>query len=790
MDTDRTQRASGTVLDAMISSLGKAAVFNKDDVVPPVAVLWTDEKREFERLLTRLRLSLPQLLTFGTYDLTTRTGPAIWLRCVLAGKFSELTFPPDAIPIVYLPGVSRPTLRATDECPPELRPLAELQYRGAFWSQSNGKDWTVSAFLQAEKGGLNLRLARDSVTQDAIRRALEKLADVPLADLEAKSVTRALDSHDFDALLVEDPVDDLLTWLADSKGVRARWQSEPGRWEALRSRCKSQCGFDPEKEGELVGAELLGRQTKPAWKQAWKRFATAPGRYAGLVEVLRKAKPKPKGGDLLGKFGVEPWPQDNEAAEAGLRQALHDLTKLPVPTSRKTLIELDHEHQPRREWVWAKLGMAPLAVALRHLKILAAATDAPLTGATTEDVIQAYTSHGWTADLALLDALAAVTTGEDRAAIVAATQHVYTPWLRALAEHFQARVKVNPLPGRDVARLKNVSAGTCVFFADGLRFDLGQRLKGLLETRGLVVELHHHTAALPTVTPTAKPAVSPVASKIAGLTAGEEFRPSVAQDAKELSIDRFRKLLLEGGYEVIDGGATGKPQGRGWAESGNLDKTGHQEGLNLARRVRELLAGLVERIEALLDAGWQEVRVVTDHGWLLVPGELPKADLPKYLTATRWGRCAVVKPSATVEFPSAPWFWADEVRVAFPHGIDSFIAGREYSHGGLSVQECVVPQLVVRHGAKAGVSATIGQVRWARLRCRVSVSGDFAGCSVDLRDKAADPTTSLTGAKLVGSDGNVALVVSDDGREGSSTTLVLLDPAGSVIEKMPLVVGE
>ena len=210
MDTDRTQRASGTVLDAMISSLGKAAVFNKDDVVPPVAVLWTDEKREFERLLTRLRLSLPQLLTFGTYDLTTRTGPAIWLRCVLAGKFSELTFPPDAIPIVYLPGVSRPTLRATDECPPELRPLAELQYRGAFWSQSNGKDWTVSAFLQAEKGGLNLRLARDSVTQDAIRRALEKLADVPLADLEAKSVTRALDSHDFDALLVEDPVDDLL----------------------------------------------------------------------------------------------------------------------------------------------------------------------------------------------------------------------------------------------------------------------------------------------------------------------------------------------------------------------------------------------------------------------------------------------------------------------------------------------------------------------------------------------------------------------------------------------------
>ena len=34
-------------------------------------------------------------------------------------------------------------------------------------------------------------------------------------------------------------------------------------------------------------------------------------------------------------------------------------------------------------------------------------------------------------------------------------------------------------------------------------------------------------------------------------------------------------------------------------------------------------------------------------------------------------------------------------------------------------------------------------------------AGDFAGCSVDLRDKPADPATSLTGAKPVGPDGNV-----------------------------------
>ena len=127
--------------------------------------------------------------------------------------------------------------------------------------------------------------------------------------------------------------------------------------------------------------------------------------------------------------------------------------------------------------------------------------------------------------------------------------------------------------------------------------------------------------------------------------------------------------------------------------------------------------------------------------------------------------------------------------MASPYGIDCFVAGKEYSHGGLSVQECVVPQLSVRRGATAGVSARIDTVRWSGLRCRVAVGGDFAGCSVDLRDKPADPTSSLTGAKPVGPDGNVALVVADDGREGTSTTLVLVDPAGVVVEKMPLVVG-
>ena len=788
MTAVQLQNTTTTVFDSIVESLKAAAVYNRDDVEPPAAILWPDEKREWESLVPRLRMVLPQFLVLGPYNKANRTGPAIWLRCVLGRRIPEVDLPPDIVPIVYLPGVSRLSLRATEECPPELKPLAELQYRGVFWSQQNGKDWTVSAFLQTQRGGLDLDVARDKATAESIRRALEKLVDVSVAELRAKSATAPLDSNDFDALISDDPVDDLLTWLSDPKGTRER--SNSSQWETLSSRCKNEYGFDPISDGELVGAELLGSQEKTAWKAAWKRFAAVPSRYPGLVELLRRAKPTTKSGDLFGSVRLESWPQDNEADEANLRKSLHDLTAMPLSEARSRIQDLEKQHAPRRQWVWAKLGRTPLAHAVQQLSGLAEESNTPLTGSSVGDMIQVYTNSGWRADAAVLDALAAVTTHEDRESVCAAIHHVYSPWLRDAAELFQRRVVASPLPGRESTRLGDVPEGTCVLFADGLRFDVGQKLKEMLEGRAKIVQLTSHTAALPSVTPTAKPAVSPVVHKITGLTAGEEFRPSVADVEKDLTPDRFLKLLEDEGFQILGSTEVGNAQGRAWAEYGNLDQTGHHEGIGLARRVRELLDGLVARIESLFAEGWREVRVVTDHGWLLVPGTMPKAELPKYLTATRWGRCAVIKETARVELPCFSWFWSDTVRVACPTGIDCFIAGYEYSHGGVSLQECVVPQLSVRGSAVAAPSAKIGQVKWAGLRCRVKIEGRATGCLGDLRDKANDPATSLTTAKPVGQDGMVSLVVQDVSREGTATLLVLVDQSGGVLDKMPVTVGE
>lgn len=777
-----------TLFDALLASLRKAADYNRDDTVPPAAVLWPDEKREWERLVPRLRVILPQFLTFGSYDAAHRCGPAIWLRCVLAGKIASVTLPTGTVPIIYLPGVSRATLRATEDCPPELRPLAELQYRGVIWSQANSKDWTVAAYLQTEKGGLQLTVARDQATATSLKRAVEKLADAPLTDLRAKSAAGELNGNYFDSLVSDDVVDDLLSWMSQPKVAKARW--EPGRWETLCSRCFADYGFDPARDGELVGAEKLGLQPKPVWKTAWKRYAVAPARYPGLEALLRKAKPQPKGGASLFTSADEFWPQDNETEEAELRKELLELPSVSVAAARQALNTMEQKHGCRREWVWAKLNQSPLASAIQHLSSLASTTTSPLTGATLADMVKAYTEWGWKADAAVLDALAAVNKPADQEAVNAAVAHVYKPWLRDAAELFQKRVSETPLPGREKPRLDPVPTGVCVLFADGLRYDVGQKFLAMLTGRVGEVQPSHQFVAIPSVTPTAKPAVSPVAGKIKGTVAGEEFRPCVAQGGKDLTPDRFRKLLADDGVQYLANHDTGDPNGRAWTEFGNLDTTGHNEGSGMARRIPELLASLVQRVESLLEAGWKEVRVVTDHGWLLMPKGLPKSELPKFLTATRWRRCAVVKSHAAVELSCFSWFWADDVRIACPPGIDCFMAGEEYNHGGLSLQECVVPQVVIRPGGGATVSARIESFKWAGLRCRVKLTGDYDGCSVDLRDKAADPGTTLASPKAVSKDGSAAVVITNESREGTATTLVLLDQAGNVLDKAPVTVGE
>jgi hypothetical protein len=773
------------VLDSLVAALETAGEYNAQDQTPPAVILWTDNERQWEPLAPRVREALPQFLTLGPYAPGERTGPAIWIKCMIERALPEADWPDDAVPVLYLPGVSRHELRAVEECPRDLQPLAELQYRGVWFTQENTKDWTVCAFLASKRGGLALDVAGDGATREAILHALGKLADTPVAELRG----RRLHAADFQALLQPDLVKQLLRWLDAPAVTRQGWTAE--EWQAFRGACRERYGFDPEKDGELAGAEKLGAR-EGSWDPVWQRLVEAPEAYPNLPELLRRAKPRDEN-NLF--FQRECWPQSNEAAENELRSGLDRLASLAPDTAAAEIAKLESLHAERRGWVWAKLGLAPLARALEHLALLARATRTKLGGENATAMATAYATEGWRADAAVLDALAGVSKAADVAAVKAAIQAVYTPWLEAGAERFQDRVRETAAKPYSAApkALPEVGLSTCIVFADGLRLDLGKRVRAALETAGFLVEESWRWVPLPPVTPTAKPAASPVADLVTGEGAdGEQFQPSVRETGQPLTIERFRKLLTERGFQNLRGDDTGDPAGRAWTEHGEIDQRGHEEGWKLARRVAEEIAGLVDRIRDLLDAGWREIRVVTDHGWLLVPGGLPKVDMPQYLVESRWTRCGTLKPGAKIDLPTAPWHWNPEVRIVLAPGIGSFQAGTEYSHGSLSVQECVVPNLVVRAAQPRGPAATVESVRWTGLRCRVQVLGARVGWQVDLRTKAGDPASSLAqGAhpKPVGAEGDVSLVVDNPDHEGRAATVVLLDPEGRVAAKHNTTVG-
>ena len=74
------------VIESLIQAIRDAAIFNSDVQVAPVCILWPDGDRQWEAVIPRLQNEIPELLVLGAYKSEKRTGPAIWIRCVIAGK--------------------------------------------------------------------------------------------------------------------------------------------------------------------------------------------------------------------------------------------------------------------------------------------------------------------------------------------------------------------------------------------------------------------------------------------------------------------------------------------------------------------------------------------------------------------------------------------------------------------------------------------------------------------------------------------------------------------------------
>ena len=247
-------------------SLRQAASSNSQTSAAAAAVLWPDKDGHWQAALSQLAAYMPSLMALGPYDASRKTGPAIWLKCAVAGVLPDVDFG-GQVPVICMPGVSRADLRAIEDCPRELQPLAELQYRGAYWSQANTKDWSPNAFLTSKNGGLGLDVSQDRATQEALIRALQAgvLLERSVEDLQGHQINAAW----LDSLLAPNPTRDILAWLNSPAAAQAQWNG--ARWDIFAARCRKDYGFDPATDGPVTAAEKLAAR-QGAWASVWELY--------------------------------------------------------------------------------------------------------------------------------------------------------------------------------------------------------------------------------------------------------------------------------------------------------------------------------------------------------------------------------------------------------------------------------------------------------------------------------------------------------------------------------------
>jgi hypothetical protein len=778
----RVEDGEATVGSEMIARIkGTADSYTPGDQAKPCAVLWTDPDRLWEEVLDDLKSIVPELFVYGTYSSRGRTGPAVWLRCV-ESRAVETKLSKDDVPIFYLPGVSKQKLREVEDCPPELQPLVEYQFRGVIWAHPNGKDWTPLAFLSSDHGGLGLDVAKDAATSNALLRALPQLLKEKVADLRKEK----LDSDLFNQLLEPDPPSRILRWLNDSKKEKqARSKAE---WKAFCERCEADYKFNPDKDGELAAAKLLGER-KGEWAKVWIRFTEAPQRYLGVVSFLERIDP-PKQLEL--GSDSESWPTINDKLESEIADVLKTLGQLRLDQAAPRVKELEGKYGHQRKWVWREIGRSQFAVALEYLNELATLVDIPLAAGSLNKLGDLYATTGWKVDSLVLKALDCCKSVEHEEPIKLSVQALYSNWLDQSARNLQSLKKSNPAGMNPRLGAVEATEGRIIIFADGLRYDVAQLLVESLQSGDLDVNVAWDWAPFPAVTATAKPFVSPVAALLKGGEAADEFTTTIAATGQRLTHDRFKSLLDGIGIQFLEGLATGDPTGKAWTEAGTLDKRGHDVGWKLAKIVDQEVKDLVVRVRGLIFAGWKEVLVVTDHGWLLMPGGFPKIELPKFLVDSRWGRCAAMKDTSTTDLPVVGWHWNPAITIASPPGIGCFKAGKEYDHGGISLQELVVPRILVRAAVGAVEIAKIADVKWVGLRCRVTIDRAVPGLKVDLRGRVAEAKSKVDGGmpKEVSEDGTVSLAVASPDDEGTAAYVVLLsNDEATVLDSQTTTIG-
>jgi hypothetical protein len=127
-----------------------------------------------------------------------------------------------------------------------------------------------------------------------------------------------------------------------------------------------------------------------------------------------------------------------------------------------------------------------------------------------------------------------------------------------------------------------------------------------------------------------------------------------------------------------------------------IDNLGHKTGHELSKYLDQMVGDLRLAVEKLHGFGYGTVHVVTDHGFVLLADDGDRVDVPKAQAAIRGDRYLFLGEGAVVDdsMLTLPMSIDDRLRLAFAPGVACFGTPKQYVHGGISLEELVVPHLV------------------------------------------------------------------------------------------------
>ncbi|MGV8041501.1 MAG: PglZ domain-containing protein [Thermoanaerobaculaceae bacterium] len=265
--------------------------------------------------------------------------------------------------------------------------------------------------------------------------------------------------------------------------------------------------------------------------------------------------------------------------------------------------------------------------------------------------------------------------------------------------------------------VKATGGTTAYVIVDALRYEMGVELRNRLDGAENL-SLRPATAALPTITPVGMAALLPAAAGSFTLgEAGGALIASVAGVAMKSLKERARFLaaqvpgvvelevgqVLEMRADKLRKRVEGAPLVV--VRSQQVDDLGESASTLLARQVMDTaIANVARAVRRLASAGIEYFVVTADHGHLFAVerGDDMKTDAPGGSTVALHRRCWAGRggatPAGTVRVSAAELGYATDLDLVFPSGLGVFKAGGDlaYHHGGLSLQELVIPVLSFR----------------------------------------------------------------------------------------------